>query len=330
MKKKLSLAEKAEFDKILASVPETLLIELCCRHFEKQSAKEAMREAYNDAYFLWEHINELVAPEDFANALKTFVSFIERGVDKSVAATKFLELPILLRTCRAFDVRNENYGGSEGFLDALNQAPEADVLSHFANLNEYLFDIEAEFTKKSTMVEITKIQVSRYPRSRGSKKLKSLEEVKTSEARIPFFTALRVLLPGSRNKKKSEIEARFARWNATDTRHGKNGERDYPTEREEVEMSIEGIAGSNASARFKEWKDCGFNKADLLNVARRVFLWAKVDVPDGRKRPQKPSDTNEESKPPKEKKKPKSRKGRVRNRQHDGRFGSQLPGQAKK
>lgn len=330
MKKRPSLAGKAEFDKILASVPETLLIELCCRHFEKQSAKEAMREAYNDAYFLWERINEHVAPEDFANALKTFVSFIERGVDKSVAATKFLELPILLRTCRAFEVRNENYGASEGFLDALNQAPEADVLSHFANLNEYLFDIEAEFTNKSKMVEITKIQVARHPRSRGLKKLKSLEEVKTSEARIPFFTALRVLLPGTSKKEKSEIEARFARWNATDTRHGNNGGRDYPTEREEVEMSIEAIAGSNASARLKEWKDCGFNKADLLNVARRVFLWAKVDVPNGRKRPQKLSDTNEESKPPKEKKKPKSGKGRVRNRQHDKRFGSQPSGQAKK
>jgi hypothetical protein len=58
--------------------------------------------------------------------------------------------------------------------------------------------------------------------------------------------------------------------------------RDYPTEREEVEMSIEAIAGSNASVRLKEWKDCGFNKADILNVASRVFLWAKVDVPDGR------------------------------------------------
>jgi len=153
--------------------------------------------------------------------------------------------------------------------------------------------------------------------------LKSLEEVKTSEVRIPFFTALRVLLPGSSKKKKSEIEARFARWNATDTRHENNGLRDYPTEREEVEMSIEEIAGSNASARLKEWKDCGFNKADLLNVAHRVFLWAKVDVSDGRKRTTKPSNTVEKAKPPRKRK---SGKGRVRNKEHDKRFGSRRLG----
>jgi len=187
------------------------------------------------------------------------------------------------------------------------------VLSHFTKLNEYLFDIEAEFTKKSKMVEITKIQVARHPQLRGSKKFKSLEEVKTSEDRIPFFTALRVLLPGSKGKKNSEIEARFARWNATDTRHGNNGVRDYPTERQEVEISIATIGDSNASARLNEWTEYGFSRADLLNVVRRIFLWAEVDVPEGRKRPQKP---------PKEKKKPKSGKGRVRNRKNDKRLGA--------
>jgi hypothetical protein len=326
MKKKQSIAGQAELDKILAAIPEADLIELCCLHADKKSAEDALRGAYEDASFLWEQIKDR-PPEDFPNALKTFVSLIKRGFDRSAAAQKFIELPMLLRRFRAFEVRNENYGGSEGFLDAFDHPPEADVLSHFTKLNKYLFDIEAEFTEKSKIVEITKIQVARHPRSRGSKKFKSLEEVKTSEARIPFFTALRVLLPGSKGKKKSEIEARFARWNATDTRHGNNGVRDYPTEREEVEMSIEAIAGSNASVRLKEWKDCGFNKADILNVASRVFLWAKVDVPDGRNRTKKPSNTVEKAKTPQKRK---SGKGRVRNKQHDKRFGSRTPGQAKK
>ena len=326
MKKIQSIAGQAELDKILAATPESDLIELCCLHAVEESAEAALREAYNDASFLWAYIKDRPA-EEFPIALKIFVNLIKSGFDRSAAAQKFIELPILLRTCRAFEVRNENYGGSEGFLDALNQAPEADVLSNFANLNEYLSVIEAEFSKKSKMVEITKIQVARHPRSRGSKNLKSLEKVKTSEARIPFLTALRVLLPGSGKKKKSEIEARFARWNATDTRHGNNGVRDYPTERQEVEMSIEAIAGSNASARLKEWTEYGFNKADLLSVARRVFLWAEVDVPDGRKRAKIPSNTVDKAKSPHKRK---SRKGRVRNKQHDKRFGSRTPGQAKK
>jgi hypothetical protein len=321
MKKIHSIAGQAELDKILAAIPESDLIELCCLHADKKSTQDVLRGAYEDASFLWEQIKDRPS-EDFPNALKTFVSLIKSGVDRSAAAQKFIELPMLLRWCRAFEVRNENYGGSEGFLDALDHPPEADVLSNFANLNEYLFVIESAFSKKSKMVEITKIQVARHPRSRGSKNLKSLEEVKTSEARIPFLTALRVLLPGSSKKEKSEIEARFARWNATDTRHGNNGVRDYPTEREEVEMSIAAIGDSNASARLNEWTAYGFSKADLLNVARRVFLWAEVDVPDGRKRPQKPSDTDEESKPPKEKKKPKSGKGRVRSKKHDKRLGA--------
>jgi len=168
MKEKLNGDGKAELDSILASIPELLLIELCCRHADAECAADALRRAYDDALFLWLRINGRISPEDFPSALKTFVSLIDRGLERSEAAKKFANLPMLLRNCRAFDVRNENCGGSEGFLDALDHPSEADVLSHFTKYREYHEDIIAEFTEKSKMVELfakpKKLTPSKWPR----------------------------------------------------------------------------------------------------------------------------------------------------------------------
>jgi hypothetical protein len=131
MKKIQSIAGQAELDKILPARPESDLIEPCCLHADKKSAEDALRGAYEDASFLWEQIKDL-PPEDFPNALKTFVSLIKSGVDRSAAAQKFIELPMLLRRCRAFQIRNENYGGSEGFLDALDHPPLKPMCCHIS------------------------------------------------------------------------------------------------------------------------------------------------------------------------------------------------------
>ena len=336
------LAGQAELDKILAAIPESDLIELCCLHADKKSAEDALRGAYEDVSFLWGQIKDRPY-EDFPNALKAFVSLLNKGVNRSDAAKKFAELPMLLRKCRAFDLRNEIYEGSEGFLGALDEASESDALAFLEPLKEYLSNIGECFSAKCKKVKLTKMQIVRRPSSRGSKKSKSIEEVKTTEDRIAFPPALRALLPGSRKKNTSQIQARFARWNATDSRYERlqqglddsaaravhhedaaHGLRGYPNEQNDIEFVGQKIADEAASERLKGWKEYGFNKVEFLNVAHRVFLWTKIDVREGRCRKIKPSDNDEESKLPKAKKKRKSGQGRVRNKKHDKRLGNKL------